>query len=113
MAAVLAATGAPGAQVERQGGRVFLVDQRGERWEVTEAERRGFRPEGFQYGIGRDAFVPLTDDGLREPVPPPPPGLRVIGVGRGREARAYSVPLLRGHEVANAWVGEDPVAVAY
>lgn len=39
--------GQAGAAV-RENGKTYIVDQRGERWDVTQAESLGFDPEGFQ-----------------------------------------------------------------
>ena len=43
-----------------KGGQAYIEDQQGERWDVTQANTLGFRPELFQYGIGRNAFTPLV-----------------------------------------------------
>jgi hypothetical protein len=101
------------ANVVREDGNVYIVDQTGERWDVTQAESRGFDPRGFQYGIGKNAIPPLDDSQLRESGDGMPSRVRVIAVGEGDEARAYSVPRLTRHEIVNAQVGEDPVAVGY
>lgn len=89
------------------------MDRRGERWDVTQAESLGFHPEGFQYGIGRDAFTPLDDSGVRKEGRDLPGDLRVIGVAEGTERRAYSVLRLSRHEVANSALGGMEIAVAY
>ncbi len=34
--------------VVKDQGRIYIVDQRGERWDVTEAKSIGFKPERFQ-----------------------------------------------------------------
>ena len=47
--------------VLREKGETYIVDRTGERWNVTQAKSLGFRPERFQYGIGRNAFIPLDD----------------------------------------------------
>jgi hypothetical protein len=109
-------TGEPSAQVApviKENGRTFVVDQRGERWEVTQAQSLGFDPEGFQYGIGRNAFTPLDDSRIRGGDERIPEWTRVIGVKGGSSPRAYSVPTLRSHEVANSNLGGKPVAVGY
>ncbi|MGA6993374.1 MAG: hypothetical protein WBX50_05690 [Candidatus Deferrimicrobiaceae bacterium] len=97
----------------REKGRTFIVDQRGERWEVTQAESLGFDPEGFQYGIGRNAFTPLDDSRIQRRDERIPEYIRVIGVKGGASSRAYSVPTLWSHEVANSNLGGNPVAVGY
>jgi hypothetical protein len=101
------------ASVVREGGVTVIVDRRGERWDVTQAGSLGFHPEGFQYGIGRDAFIPLDDSRVREEGNDLPGNLRVIGVAEGKESRAYSVPRLSRHEVANSALGGKEIAVAY
>jgi hypothetical protein len=101
------------ASVIREGGKTYIQDRRGERWDVTQAETLGFHPEGFQYGIGRNAFTPLTDVRVRKEDTGIPGRLRVIGVTKGEENRAYSVPLLGGHEVANSTLGGKEITVAY
>lgn len=97
----------------RENGRTFIVDQRGERWEVTQAESLGFDPDGFQYGIGRNAFTPLDDSRIRKGDERIPDFTRVIGVKSGSSPRAYSVPTLWSHEIANSHVEGKPVAVGY
>jgi hypothetical protein len=113
LAGVFAAPPARAASVFREGGKAIIVDRRGERWDVTQAESLGFHPEGFQYGIGRDAFTPLDDSGVRKEGRDLPGNLRVIGVAEGTERRAYSVPRLSRHEVANSALGGMEIAVAY
>lgn len=99
--------------VLREGGKVYIVDQLGERWDVTQAESVGFRPGRFQYGIGRNAFITLDDSLLKGPETTLPGGARVIGISEGSEAKAYSVSKLRGHEISNSKLMGKPVAVGY
>jgi hypothetical protein len=112
--AIFLALAVPGHSfVVREDGKTYIVDRLGERWDVTQAETLGFKPERFQYGIGRDAFTPLDDSLLRDD-----PGLifsnlRVIGVTEGDEAHAYSVPRLTRHEIANSRIGGRHIAVGY
>jgi hypothetical protein len=116
VAAMLGIVGLPFAQaapVAKEYGKVYIVDQRGERWDVTQAESLGFDPRGFQYGIGRNAFTPLDDSRIREEDRNMPGHTRVIGVREGSSPRAYSVPTLRSHEVANSNLGGKPIAVGY
>ena len=104
---------AQAAPVIRESGKVLIVDQRGERWDVTQAESLGFDPRGFQYGIGRNAFTPLDDSRIRKGDERIPEWTRVIGVKGGSSQRAYSVPTLWSHEVANSNLDGKPVAVGY
>jgi hypothetical protein len=73
----------------------------------------GFDPERFQHGIGRNAFTPLDDSQLKEKSPHVSSNTRVIGISDGKEARAYSVPRLYRHEVANSSIGDQPIAAVY
>jgi hypothetical protein len=101
------------APVVTEGGKVYIVDRTGERWDVTQAESLGFKPEKFQYGLGRDAFKTLDDSLLTSDSGGVRPDLRIIGISEGDEAKAYSVRRLSRHEVSNSLLAEDPVAVAY
>jgi len=105
--------GLASASVIRDGKKVYIEDHTDERWDVTQAKSIGFKPEGFQYGIGRNAFTPLDDSFLAEDTSSLSHNPRVIGVTDGTEARAYSVPKLRYHEIANSHIGEEPIAAGY
>ncbi len=99
--------------VTSEKDRIFIVDQRGERWDITQAKSIGFKPEGFQYGIGRDAFTPLDETGLGDDTSSVSRNLRIIGISDGTRAQAYSVDKLWRHEIANSKIGSKPVAVGY
>ena len=99
--------------VLREADKIYIVDQTGERWDVTKAKSIGFDPHLFQYGIGRNAFTPLDESHLSDDTFFVSSGLRVIGVTAGTEAHAYSVPKLRRHEVANTTIDSKPIAVGY
>ena len=101
------------AFVSKSQGTTFIEDLTGERWDVTQAESIGFKPEKFQYGIGKNAFTPLDDSALHDEPPSFFRNPRVIGVTDGSEAKAYSVPKLRYHEIANTQIGEKPIAAGY
>ena len=106
-------SGIVSSYVTREDGKAYIVDQRGEKWDVSQAESIGFKPERFQYGIGRDSFTPLDDSSLTDDTESVPEDLRVIGVEEGSEAKAYSVPRLKWHEIANSNLGSEPIAVGY
>ncbi|MBI5574937.1 MAG: DUF3179 domain-containing protein [Deltaproteobacteria bacterium] len=115
-ATVVGMVGIPFAQAGtavREDGKIYIVDQRGERWDVTHAASLGFDPEGFQYGIGRNAFTPLDDSRIRKGDARIPEWTRVIGAKSGASALAFSVPTLWSHEVANSNLAGKPVAVGY
>lgn len=101
------------SSVIREGEKSYIVDMTGEKWDVTQAVTLGFEPEGFQYGIGKNAFTPLDDSHLTEGDGNIPGYMRVIGVGDGESAKAYSVGRLSRHEIANSELGKGKVAVAY
>ena len=103
------------AQIYEAEGKTFIVDQTGERWEITQAMGLGFRPEGFQFGIGRSAIRPLDGQDLKTAGDKLPEATRVIGIadeGSGT-SHAYSVQRLTRHEIANTLLGETPIAAAY
>ena len=101
------------SKVIHDGDSTYIVDRHGERWDVTQARSIGFMPERFQHGIGRNAFTPLDDSSLKDQSPKASKSLRVIGISDGKEARAYSVPRLGPHEVANSSIGDKQIAAAY
>ena len=99
--------------VLREGDKTYIVDQTGERWDVTQAKSIGFKPERFQYGIGRNAFMPLDDSYLSDDADISDRNTRIIGVEDGSQAQAYSVRKLMRHEIANSKIGSKPIAVGY
>jgi hypothetical protein len=101
------------AYVIKKGEKTYIQDQLGERWDVTQAKTLGFRPDRFQYGIGKHAFTPLDDSHLSDGRSSKFQNPRVIGISDGKEARAYSVPKLRYHEIANTQINDKKVAVGY
>jgi hypothetical protein len=101
------------AFVLRKGGKTYIEDQKGERWDVTQAKSIGFKPELFQYGIGKNAFTPLDDSNLSDNTSSVTSNLRVIGVSDGSEAQAYSIPKLKYHEIANTKIGAQPIVAGY
>ena len=96
-----------------ENGKSYIVDLHGERWDVTQAQTIGFNPDRFRHGIGRNAFTPLDDSQLKDKSPLVSSNTRVIGISDGKEARAYSVPRLYRHEVANSRIGNQAIAAAY
>jgi hypothetical protein len=99
--------------VIKQDKKVYIVDRTGERWDVTQAVSLGFEPEGFQFGIGRNAFTPLDDTFLTDDTSEVSKNARVIGLTDGSRAQAYTIGRLLSHEVANSNLGSEPVAVSY
>lgn len=101
------------AGIAREGERILLVDRTGERWDITQAVSIGFHPDGFQFGIGRDAIRPLDASNLTTSAPELDEDTRVIGVENGPAAHAYVVRKLTRHEIANTALGDTPIAAAY
>ncbi|MBW1828614.1 MAG: DUF3179 domain-containing protein [Deltaproteobacteria bacterium] len=101
------------SSVIEEGGKTYIMDRTGERWDVTQAGSIGFSPEGFQYGIGRNTIPPLDNSHFSFGPYRVPEDLRVIGVTEGPAVQAYSVPNLTRHEIANTEIGGKKIAVGY
>ena len=101
------------ARVIREAGKTYIVDQTGERWDVSQAQKLGFNAAGFQYGIGKFAFRTLDDRSLSGDTGGVNDNLRIIGVAGEKESQAYSVSKLRYHEIANTHIDAEPIAVGY
>jgi hypothetical protein len=93
--------------------KTHITDRRGEGWDITQAVSIGFKPENFQFGLGRDAFKPLDDTNLKNDTSKTPSDLRIIGIAGDADSQAYSIPKLTGHEIANTTMGSEPIAAAY
>ena len=96
-----------------EGDRTYLVDRTGERWDITQARSIGFDPQGFEFGIGRNAFRPLDEKDWSHDTGNTPPSIRVIGVADGDVSHAYSVSKLSRHETANTVLSSRPIVVGY
>ncbi len=101
------------SNVRHEDGNTYIIDRTGDTWDMTQAVTLGFKPENFQFGIGRDTFTPLDDSSLTESSPDLPENMRVIGIEEGEDAKAYSIGRLSIHEISNSSLGEQPVAVGY
>jgi hypothetical protein len=101
------------SQVVREGAATYIVDRTGDKWDITQAVTLGFKPERFQYGMGKNAFTPLDDSYLSDSTDSISENLRVIGIEDGTTSKAYSVPRLSHHEISNSTLGDKPVAVGY
>ncbi|OEU66004.1 MAG: hypothetical protein BBJ57_10205 [Desulfobacterales bacterium PC51MH44] len=71
------------------------------------------RVKGTRSQIGKNAFTPLDDSYLSDDNNSALRNPRVIGITDGSKARAYSIPKLRHHEIANTRIGAKPVAAGY
>ena len=101
------------SSVIEEKGKTYIVDQHGERWDVTQAVSIGFEPQRFQHGIGRNAFTPLDDSQFSRDNAGVRRNERVVGITEGEHANAYAVSKLWRHEVANSFIGDRPIAAAY
>ena len=101
------------SNVRHEEGKTYIIDRTGYKWDVTKAETLGFKPENFQYGMGKDNFTPLDDSLLTDSSPDLPKSMRVIGIEEGPDSKAYSVSRLSRHEISISKLGDKPVAVGY
>jgi len=99
--------------VLKDAEKIYIVDRTGERWDVTQAVSLGFDPDGFEFGLGKDAFTPLDDSLLTKDTSDVSNNMRVIGLTDGSSAQAYTIERLWAHEVSNSDIGNGPVAVTY
>lgn len=101
------------SEVIRKNGKIFIKDMKGEKWEITQAVSIGFRPYNFKHGLGRNAFSPLDDRHLSTAAKRTSQGLRILGVQGENESKAFSIKKLKGHEIANSYIGDTPITAAY
>ena len=101
------------AQVIQKDGKTFIKDRTGEKWDITQAVFLGFKPNNFEFGLGRNAFSPLDDSLLQDATENISRRLRILGVPGESETKAFAVNKLRGHEIANSSIDEKPIAAAY
>jgi len=97
---------------------VLLVDHTGKEWDITSAVHKyGFEVKFFEFGAGPFAIPPLIGGFLLRPRTPGYPAagetFHVIGMSTDVDERAYSIDELAEYEVAEQFIGDAPVAVAY
>jgi len=102
-----------GIPAVKEGEKVYIVDQTGERWDITQAVSIGFDPRYFEFGIGRNAFSPLDGSNWKSTPEDKYNQMRVIGVTGNGDAHAYSVAKLGSHETANTFLGKEPIVTGY
>jgi len=107
------AAAASWAAVTMEGGKTYLIDQTGERWDISQAVSIGFDPQQFDFGIGRHAFQTLDGRHWQPETERAASGMRVIGVAGNEDAHAYSVGKLRYHETANTRLGGQAIVAGY
>jgi hypothetical protein len=101
------------AEIIEDKSHTYLIDQTGERWDITQAVSIGFEPRHFEFGIGRNAFRTLNESDWSTEVDNNIPNFRVIGVADGDDAHAYSIPKLSHHEIANTNLASNPIIAGY
>jgi len=118
-AALAACTPAPEPGSSRSVATVWLVDDNGDRFDITHAvQHYGLEREWFDYGIGKHAIPPLNHPPILEPGDPRYPSsgmgsMEAIGARLQGEARSYRVRDLVAHEIVNDTIGHTQAAVAY
>ena len=97
-------------------GRGEAESEDSEWFDVTDAT---IPPEEFNHGIGKDTIAAIDDPVFVDPgdkrlerhdVGEKTP---VIGYVHNGEAKAYPIPLMGSHELANDTIGGKPVTVGY
>ena len=112
-ASILLVSQSSGTTALKEGDKIYIVDQTGERWDITQAVSLGFNPRYFEFGIGRNAFTPLSEDNWQETPVDEHSQMRVIGITGNGEAHAYSIAKLWSHETANTYLGSQPIVAGY
>ena len=102
-----------GTPAVREGDKTYIVDQTGERWDITQAVSLGFNARYFEFGIGRHAFSPLDESNWQTAPEDRYNRMRVIGVTGNGDTHAYSVAKLWSHETANTFLGTEPIVAGY
>ncbi len=112
-AAVVLVSQSSGTTAVKEGQKVYIVDQTGERWDISQAVSIGFDPRYFEFGIGRNAFNPLNESNWKSTPEDQYNQMRVIGVSGNGDAHAYSIRKLWSHETANTYLGSEPIVTGY
>ena len=108
----------PPPPVETVGDTIFIIDQAGERWDVTHAVRhyKMYLPD-FGHGVGRNVIRPIIDPIMIPPgdrlYPDTDKQWQVIGTTINGDSRAYRIDHLNAHEVVDDSFGDVHVAVGW
>ena len=49
------------SNVRHENGKTLIIDRTGDKWDIAQAETLGFKPENFQYGIGKNGLMRTPD----------------------------------------------------
>ena len=105
------------SRAEETFTEAFIQDRQGKVWDVTQAQKYGLVPSGFQFGLGPYAIRPIMNPQMLSPgdygYPSDYEGFLILGASLNGFARAYPIAVLSRHEVANEQFGDAHVAVAY
>jgi hypothetical protein len=98
--------------------RIVIVDVNGEHFDITNpVHRYNMQVVGWQYGLGRDAFNPITFPDLihhgEADYPSAQSTFDLLGVSAGPSARAYPIDDFIGREVANDTLAGVHLAATY
>ena len=99
-------------------GKITITDRTGKVWDVTHAVKvYGFSLGNFRFGLGVNAIPPILNPKFISPgeagYPSTTETFEVIGLVFDREARAYPLHILSGHEVVDEQIGASYLAVTY
>lgn len=97
---------------------LILVDINGETWDVTFGrDAYGMTENGYAFGIGRNAFIPINDPVFLSPAdegyPDDDDPTPIIGFIHRGVSRAYALPILISHEVVNDRIGNTHFSATY
>lgn len=98
--------------------RILIVDRTGKSWDITHAVNvYGFKPGGFQFGLGPNAIPPIVSPSFLCPeadrYPADDETFLVMGVQLNGHTRAYPITVMSAHEVVDDRFGNRLAAVAY
>ena len=106
------------AEVVSEDNRIFIVDQAGKKWDVTDAVRKyRFVAAQFEFGLGPNAIRPIIDPEMLSPgengYGPGDKTEYVIGTTLEGDSSAYPINVLNLHEVVDESFGDVHVAVGW
>ena len=102
----------------RRDNKVFIEDLTGKLWDITYAVLElGMDPERFNFGLGPDAILPITDPRFLAPGDDEYPDVSndwlVLGTTIAEESRAYRISDLSRHEVVDDHINTVYFAATY
>lgn len=108
----------PQVQTGNNNEEIYIVDRTGKKWDITHAANKyGFNPGGFQFGLGPFAIAPIEEPEFFGPGDPGYPRddetFLVIGTTINNDSRAYPIFVLKSHEIVDESFDTTYVAVAY